>query len=413
VRNRARMSTKDFKANQTEELIASRMRDLIKSTVRISEAESFDAFEQARSRATARVAQLNSGWFGRFTTPLSDDQVRAYAQNQSAELDTAFASEESKYVAGCPLVSEIFFAFPAAADEKDEAATRARATRVAAQAAHASAEEFGILARIHSADQSAAYGGARGCLDAGEGEEAAQLAKAIEGLAPGGVSQLVESRRGFKLLRLDGRLPEDKDQLREVARFAVARPLAAHALADAATHDFAKSLIAALVPGAVMQEVVDTLTKSAISQSPVSTEARKLGGTGLLVEFLSAARDSRQRPQVDVSPAFARVGLATPIYNIQRGTDAKQVAFSLPAVGDVYQEPLPTRDGLAVMQLKDREPAKREDFEKEKAEFMRELKERAEGEALTQHVARLRHAREAEINVNPRFLEDKVRDDDS
>lgn len=413
VRNRARMSTKDFKVNQTEELIASRMRDLIKSTVRISEAEGFDAFEQARSRATARVAQLNASWFGRFTTPLSDDAVRAYAQNQSAEVDTAFAAEEPKYVAGCPLVSQIFFAFPPAADEKDEAETRARATHVAAQAAHASGEEFGILARIHSADPSASYGGVRGCLDAGEGEEAAQLAKALEGLAPGGVSQLVESRRGFTLLRLDERLPEDKDQLREAARLAVARPLAAHALADAATHDFAKALIAALKPDAVMQEAVDTLTKSALSQSPVSTQARKLGGSALLVDFLTAARDSRQRPQVDVSPAFSRVGIASPVYNIQRGTDAKQVAFSLQAVGDVYQEPLPTRDGLAVMQLKDREPARREDFEKEKAEFMRGLKERAEGEALTQHVARLRHAREGEINVNPRFLEDKVRDDDS
>jgi peptidyl-prolyl cis-trans isomerase D len=413
VRNRARMSTKDFKVNQTEELIASRMRELIKSTVRVSDAEALDAFDQSRSRATVRVAQLNSNWFGRFTTPLSDAAVSAYAQTQSAEVDTAFATEESKYPAGCPLVSQIFFAFPAAADEKDEAETRARATRVAAQAAHASAEEFRILARIHGADPNAMFGGERGCLDAGEGEEAAQLAKAIEGLSPGGVSQLVESRRGFTLLRLDGHMPEDKDQLHDAARLAVARPLAARALADAATRDFGKALIAALGPGAVMQEAVDTLTKRALSESPVSTDARKLGGTALLVDFLAAARDSRQRPQVDVSPAFARVGLATPVYNIQRGTDAKQVAFSLKAVGDVYAEPLPTRDGVAVMQLKDREAARREDFDKEKGEFIRELKERAEAEALTQYVARLRHAREGQINVNSRFLEDKVRDDDS
>ena len=60
------------------------------------------------------------------------------------------------------------------------------------------------------------------------------------------------------------------------------------------------------------------------------------------------------------------------------------------------------------MQLKDREPAKREDFDKEKSEFMRELKERAEVEAVTAYLARLRQAREAEIIVNPRFLEDKV-----
>jgi hypothetical protein len=66
-----------------------------------------------------------------------------------------------------------------------------------------------------------------------------------------------------------------------------------------------------------------------------------------------------------------------------------------------------------VLQLKDREPAKREDFDKEKTEFMREMKQKAEVEALTAHVNRLRSAREKEITVNPRFLEDKSAADDS
>jgi hypothetical protein len=79
----------------------------------------------------------------------------------------------------------------------------------------------------------------------------------------------------------------------------------------------------------------------------------------------------------------------------------------------VYGEPIPTRDGLAVMQLKEREPVKREDFDKEKAEFMRELKQKAEVEALTAHVSRLRQAREKEIVVDARFLEDKSAADDS
>jgi peptidyl-prolyl cis-trans isomerase D len=111
---------------------------------------------------------------------------------------------------------------------------------------------------------------------------------------------------------------------------------------------------------------------------------------------------------VDVSPSFSRAGGATPVYNAVDGRAAKQIAFALPAVDAVYAEPVVTRDGLAVMQLKDREPAKREDFDKEKSEFMRELKERAEVEALTAYVARLRQARESEITVNPRFLEEKA-----
>ena len=59
VRNYARMSTKDFKAYQNDELVASRMRDLSKLGARISDAEAFAEFESESAKATVRVAQLD------------------------------------------------------------------------------------------------------------------------------------------------------------------------------------------------------------------------------------------------------------------------------------------------------------------------------------------------------------------
>jgi hypothetical protein len=44
---------------------------------------------------------------------------------------------------------------------------------------------------------------------------------------------------------------------------------------------------------------------------------------------------------------------------------------------------------------------------------MRELKQRAEAEALTAYVSRLRQSREKDIQINARFLEDKSTADDS
>jgi hypothetical protein len=161
-----------------------------------------------------------------------------------------------------------------------------------------------------------------------------------------------------------------------------------------------------------MQEVVDTMTSNALETSPLNAVARKIGTTRLN-ELATAARESRERPQVDVSSSFTRSGAAMPVYNALQGPATKQLVFSLAAVGDVYPEPVATRDGLAVLQLKDREPAKREDFDKEKAEFMRELKQRAEAEVLTAYVSRLRQSREKEIQLNARFLEDKSTADDS
>jgi len=411
VRNSARMSTKDFKINQTEELIAARMRDLIKLGVRVSETEAYSEFERARSRATVRVAQLHARWFERFATALSDELVRNYAANQAAAVDAAVAQQQASYTEGCPLVSEIYFAFPPAADEKDEAETRARAQRVAAQAAAVSNQDFSILARIHSGAPSADYGGRRGCLHESEGEEAAQLIKALEGLQPGATSQLVEQARGFYLLRLEERVSPER--LADVTRLWVARPLAARAAADGLTQEFARAVIGSVGAGKSLQESVDALSANALVLSPLGSEAKQAGGAARASELLAAARESRDRPQVDVSPSFTRSGVATPVYNALQSAAVKQLAFSLQTVGEIHPEPIATRDGLAIMQLKEREPVKREDFDKEKVEFMRELKQKAEVEALTAHVTRLRQAREKDIVVNPRFLEEKSAADDS
>jgi len=386
VRNYARMSTKDFKNFQTDELIAARMRDLSKLSARVSEAEAFAEYESENAKATVRVAQLDRDWFARFGVSLSDDDVRAYITAHMAEIDAAYAGKEAGFVENCPLVSEIFFAFPPAADEADEKETRERAERVLGEVGK-TPDNFDLLARIHSGAPSASYGGKRGCLIAVEGdEESAELAKAVDGLAPGALSPLVATSRGLYLLRLEQRV--SKDAAGDVGRFFVALPTAVVERSNALTRQFADGLKERMAGGAAMQDALEMLTREALKSSPVLARAG-----GKLGDLQAAAVESRERPQVDVSPSFARGGVTSPVPNAVAGAAAKQLAFGLKAVGDVYPEPIDTYDGLAVLQLKDKEPAKREDFEKNKAEIMNEFKSRAESDALTSFVARLKKAK--------------------
>lgn len=401
VRNYGRMSTKDFKTYQTDELIASRMRDLAKVGVRVSEAEVLAAFENDGARATVRVAQLDRDWFARFGTLLSDDAVRAYVTAHSADIDAAFTAQEATYAENCPLVSEIVFAFPPAADEADEKETRARAERAVAEIAKNPAS-FGLLARMHSAAPSASADGKRGCLLATESEETGQLAKAVESLSPGELSPLVQNARGLTLLRLEQRVT--KEQAGDVARLSIARPLAVLEAASAQTLDFAKALMARVSGGEGMQEALDRLSKEALTKSPVTS----LLAGARAAELSAAALESRERPQVDVSSAFSRGGVTSPVPNAVSSAGAKQLAFTLKNIGDVYPEPIETYDGVAVLQLKDKTPAKREDFDKNKAEYLDEYKARAQSEALTAYVSRLRKERESAIRVNERFLEVKA-----
>jgi peptidyl-prolyl cis-trans isomerase D len=405
VKNYARMSTKDFKAYQQDELIAARMRDLSKLAARVSEAEVFAQFESESAKATVRVAQLDDDWFARFATVVDDDAVRAYITAHMADIDSAFAAQESTYGENCPLVSEISFAYPPAADEADEKETLARAERVVRELGKAPGS-FELYARIHSGAPSAAYGGKRGCLSASESEEVGQLYKATEGLAPGALSPLVTTSKGIYLLRLDQRVT--KDDAPNVGKLAIARPLATIEAAKARTRAFADNLKARLAAGTSMQDAVTELTEETLKASPLAS----LAG-GKAAELMTAARESRERPQVEVSPSFSRGGVTSPLPNAIAGAATKQLAFTLEKVGDVYPEPIETYDGLALLQLKDKEPAKREDFEKNKAEYVSQFKARAESEALTAFVARLRKERESEIQLNERFLDPKsdVRDD--
>jgi peptidyl-prolyl cis-trans isomerase D len=408
VRNYARMSSKDFKAHQTHELIASRMRDLSKVGVLISEPEAFAQFEHDNSKATVRVAQLSSSWFARFLTAPSDSQVQAYATEHVPEVDAAAAATETGYFDGCALVSEIFFGFPPAADAQDEAETRARAERVAAQAARGDGAAFATLARVHSTAPSASHGGKRGCIAvsaeapvSAEAEENIELLGAIKGVSPGSLTKLVQVPRGFYLLRVEQRVA--KDELVSMNRLWAARPLAVRAEADRLTREFAEALKTATLGGASMQDALDALTTNALEGIAVAGQGAKPS------ELETAALESRERPQIDVSPSFSRGGVANPIPNAKADSAAKQLAFTLKAVGDVYPEPIETDTGLAVLQLKELEPAKREDFEKEKVEFMRELKARAGFDALAAFIARLRKAHAGEIVVNERYLEEKDR----
>lgn len=404
VRNYARMSTKDFKTYQTDELIASRMRDLAKVGVRVSEAEVLAAFENDSAKATVRVAQLDRDWFARFGTLLTDDAVRAYITAHMSDIDSAFSAQAATYVENCPLVSEIVFAYPPAADEADEKETRARAERVAAEVAKNPAS-FGLLARTNSAAPSAGQDGKRGCLLASESEQAGQLVKAVESLAPGQLSPLVANASGLTLLRLEQRVP--KDQTDDVGRLSIARPLAVLEAASAQTQEFAKALTARVTAGQSMQDAVDQLSRETLQKSPVTSVAGPRAA-----ELSAAALESRERPQVDVSPSFARGGSTSPVPNAVSPSGAKQLAFSLKNIGDVYAEPIDTYDGLAVLQLKDTQPPRREDFDKNKGEYLDEYKSRAESEALTAYIARLRKAHESDIRINERFIDVKTRPGD-
>jgi peptidyl-prolyl cis-trans isomerase D len=438
VKNYTRMSGKDFKQYQTEELIAARMRELVKLPVEVSDAEAFATFAYERSRAVVRVAQLHWSWFARFVTPISENAVTAYMSEHASELapppsaapeaapaleatptptstpevalthatsDTAPAPSPSAPAApaeGCTVVSEIFFAYPPAADAGDEAETKSRAQNVRKQITQGRA--FDALARAYSAAPSGSHGGLRGCLRASEGDEARALLEGIKSLKPGELSELLTLPHGVYLLRPEAELSAEAAAAAE--KRAQARPLAARVQAEARLKRYAADLIAQLKAGQNMQDALLALSSAALREANNPPELQK--------EIEAQALEARDRPRVDISSGFSRADTVNPVPNLAGDVSAKQIAFTLEGADAVFPEPLTTRDGLAVLQLKEKRPATREDFDKDKHEIVSQIKETAQADALARYVKSLKERSKDAVVVNPRYLDpdaDKTKDD--
>lgn len=373
VRNYAGRGPKQFKEMQQLELLAARMRQLIRSQVRVSESEAYSLWERERSQATIRSVTARANWMARYVLQLSDAEVDEWAMNNKEAIDTRVAREKDKFKEGCPLASEILVRVaPDATDEEkqqkrveiEEAARRAKA-----------GEDFSQLARELSDDnESAALGGDIGCLGEHYGPGAQELLQATGKLGAGKVSPVVESVQGFHLLLLRGEL--SAGQAETFARQHIARSLATQAKARELAEQFAKELIAKAKGAESLKAATDELVAEYLARGPLSKRGADSPGLG-----------DDQRPKVEISAPFNV--LQNPIkYALQ--SDVASIAFGLGKPDALHDRPISTSEGAAVLQLKELSPAKREEFEKDKDKLIRQLSQVKATEALKAYVDALR-----------------------
>jgi peptidyl-prolyl cis-trans isomerase D len=414
VRSMTNRSPKEFLKMQERELLAARMRDLVRARVRVSEEEAFDAFQRARSRAVVRFARLDPEWFVRYAADTSDAAADRFSFDHKTEVDEAWKQESSKWKAGCPLASEIVATFQASATEADKTLAQEKIER--AKQLVDSGEPFALVAREVSDGATAATGGELGCLapDAyGEGGDA--LTKAAEALAPGAVSGIVETKSGYHLVKLDGRLA-DADVEKAGRRF-VAKKLAARTLGEDLAKQFGEKLISAVKGGARLDDTTKALAaefaKDSIAAERAATKAKKSDKSDKSEGDKAKAAEANEEepaaladpraPKAEVSAPFTVDGDPVPgAYGASLG----RTAFGLEKPDDVVPEPIQTISGLVVMQLKEKTVATREEFAKEKAEVTTKLEIEKRSDALARYVARLRQAKQDKIEVSARILED-------
>ncbi len=393
IRLLANRGPKEFRSAQERELLAEQMRDLVRQRARISENEAYSVFERERTRVVVRSVVLEREWFAKHAVDTSPGAVDKWAAANAAPVDEALKAEREKFTAGCPLVSEI--AVPLAPGALDAEKAEARAKLDALRARLAKGEAFEALAREASAAPSSAFGGKLGCLTPSYGIGSEVLLEAAKKLAPGALSEVLETPRALHLLRLDGTL--DATSLEREARAQVARGLYLKFAADQSMRAFATELVNQTKAGAKLEEVTRALTDELARKgaSPKTAGQEPSSPPGLL---------AANRPRFEVSQAFTLAG--NPLPDVEPSEPLAARAFELTTPDAVDERPIETRTGLVVMQLKERTAASREEFEKSKAPLLRALQRAKAHEAVARYVADLRKGAGTKLKVDPRFAEE-------
>jgi peptidyl-prolyl cis-trans isomerase D len=392
VRMMTNRGPKEFKEMQERELLAARMRDIVRSRVRIPDPEAYALYERDRSKVVLRSVSLKRDWFAKYAVVVDDAAVDKWSLSNQAQIDGDWASSKSDFTAGCSPVREIFVELPANALDDEKPAVKLKAEQ--ARERVAKGEAFEAVAREVSQGSTAMLGGELGCL--GAGPDADALKKAIESLKPGELSPVVETPRGYYVLKVGAKLAEDK--LEHEGRRIVARKLYAHFTADEALAKFAEQLITRAKAGEKLEEATRALSVAFSAPHAPKADAKKAPSAD------SPAMLSADRPRFEVSPPFNASG--NPLPDVEPTEPIAAKAFELKQADEVYPKPIATSSGALVIQLKERTEASREEFVKDKAKVVEALLQAKSGEALARYVHELRRNAGDKLKVMNEFGEE-------
>jgi peptidyl-prolyl cis-trans isomerase D len=389
------MTPKAFLAEQRKELMAARVRNLLREGVNVSDDEVKNEFVRKNRQLNLEYMRFVPHRFDAEVAP-TEDQIAAYAAKNEAKLKEVYEQKKFLYekAPAQRKLRQIVIKVARDADDKTDKKARDRADALVekikkgAKTSGKDGATFADIAKQSSEDTATkARGGdvgwrARGGTNLqGEAEDKLFAAKegAIVGPLKGNDGYVITKVEGER----EGHVPFDKAK-RELAEEALRRE-----------QSKAKAKAAAEATLAKLKQTPAATMKTTFPPPSDSEEA--------------AGADTGPTPRVDETGLFAlratREGLV--IEGIGISTPLAKAAMALtPEVP--FAGPVEINDGFVIARLKERKEPNMADFDKKKPELVREA-EQAKGERVLGDWTRARcvEARDAKrISVSPFTYED-------
>ncbi len=204
-------SVSEFAKAQAEEIMAERMREVIRANVKVSPAEVWDAFVRDTDRVTLEYIRFSANYYGKGLTP-SDAEVSAWLAANAEIVNKEYEREKARYTGLDKQVRarQILVKWTGE-DDAAKADAKKRADALAKKVA--AGADFAAVAKASSEDEDTrAAGGDLGYTPRGRRPE--PFDPAVFTLAEGAVSPAVEGPGGYYIFKAEqfreGDVPVDE-----------------------------------------------------------------------------------------------------------------------------------------------------------------------------------------------------------
>jgi peptidyl-prolyl cis-trans isomerase D len=397
-------SPTEFREEQTRELLAAKVRELVRTPVRVSESEALAAYIDERSTATLNTITVRPSYVVKYIAPPLPKEIVAFSEDPAHKKQLDDAVEQRK----TPHIRHILVKADATGSQAVKDAAKAKV--VAAIARVRAGEPFSSVAKEISDDTGSASQG--GDVGTDTAPFVAPFKEAADKLKPGEMTDVpVETQFGYHAIMRDEVLPD------VAIRQLVAAELMSSMRATETARLMAEKLQADLKAGKDAQKAIDEQIATLSAMAPAAEGAK---GAETASKTATADKDKKapaprgdrpdtdpMRPMIVAGTPFNRGG--EPITGLAPADNAKVIQFAFSAKdGDGMDEVLHADHDYVLVSLKDHKAATKDEFAKDKEVYLQTLVRQKQDEAFALYMDRRKEAAKGEIKVDEKYLADKM-----
>lgn len=332
-----------FEEQVRRDILASRMEDLLRSSVHVSKDQLKEAYEARFNRADLWVVRIDPLYFKDVPEP-SEDEVKAWAEEHAKDIEEHYNQHINRYRQDKKVKARhILLKVDPGASDAEKAKVKERLAEIRKRVTEGG-EDFASVAQEVSEDEgSKAQGGDLGTF--GPGRMVKPFEEAAFQLKPGDVSEIVETRFGFHIIKVEDVIEAKVRELDEV-RLEIAEKL----MKERAQAEQAKALAARALEQLKAGVAPEELDLPDL-QKPVE-------------DPLKAPKRDPFAPRVESTGWFAKNARYVPRIGVSQ--EIVEAAFQLSEESPVADKVFEVSNRYYVLKLKDRETPDPEKFEQER-----------------------------------------------